>query len=154
MQRVLADLSLVHNGCGATDDVLATLLHQLEIVYRELVAIDALGEDNNTSSAVSLVGQAIEEVQQLEEVSRDLPNSVYTSPVEHLGVIGRPRYFIPSHMLESLINMGFSVPQIASILFVSVRTVRRRMSEHGLSIHATYSIFITSAGHNCREHST
>ena len=41
-------------------------------------------------------------------------------------------------LLEALINTGFSVPQIADILVVSVRTVRRRFSEYGLAIRSTF----------------
>ena len=40
---------------------------------------------------------------------------LYTSPTMHEGVVGRPRYFIPPNVLEPLVTMGFSVPQIADI---------------------------------------
>ena len=38
-----------------------------------------------------------------------------------------------------LIEHRFSVPQIAEMFGVSISTVRRRMTEYGLSISATYS---------------
>ena len=142
LQRIIADLPQFEDGRRASISTLDTILIQLEIVYRELAATEVLGGlDLNTSSAMVLVGHAIEEVQQLlEEVSMTISATAYTSPVVHeVGVLGRPRYLVPQCLLESLIESGFSVPQIADILFISVRTVRRRMSEYGLSIRATYS---------------
>ena len=39
-------------------------------------------------------------------------------------------------MLACLQEIRFTVPQIASIIGVSVQTLRRRMSEYVLSVHA------------------
>ena len=52
---------------------------------------------------------------------------------------GRPRYDIPEEHLEYLLNIGFSCPGIADVLGVSLSTVRRRMTEFGLSVTALYS---------------
>ena len=46
---------------------------------------------------------------------------------------------ISPNQLSFLIENGFSVPQMADMIGVSVRTVQRRMSEFGLSIRAQYS---------------
>ena len=43
LRRVLADLSLYEDGRAMTVSTLDVTLNQLEIVYRELVALDALG---------------------------------------------------------------------------------------------------------------
>ena len=52
---------------------------------------------------------------------------------------GRPRINLTRPILEYFINNGFTGPQIASILHVSLSTVRRRMSAFGLSINSRYS---------------
>lgn len=52
---------------------------------------------------------------------------------------GRPRFCIPYTQLVHLLGYRFTVPQIACMIGVSVRTIRRRMSEFGLSIRSVYS---------------
>ena len=47
--------------------------------------------------------------------------------------------FTVDEQLTMLIEHRFSVPQIAEMFGVSVSTLRRRMTEYGLSISATYS---------------
>lgn len=136
LQRVISDLSLYEDGravsAGAT-------LNQLEIVYRELVALDALGELTSPgTSALELTASAIEEVQCVIQ-SAQLIISCYSSPLLRDGTVGRPRYDIPGGTLKFLIESGFTVPQIADVLYVSVRTVRRRMSQYDLSIQATFT---------------
>ena len=58
------------------------------------------------------------------------------------GMVGRPSYIVSYEQLLFLIENGFSVPQIADMIGVSVRTVRRRMTEFGLAIRARYSLIV------------
>ncbi len=46
---------------------------------------------------------------------------------------------IPVDQLQYLLELGFSCPQIANVLSVSLSTVRRRMDENYLSISSLYS---------------
>ena len=55
------------------------------------------------------------------------------------GRPGRPRFAIAEDQLCNLLQVGFSVPHIAHLLATSVRTIRRRMEEFGLSVTAFYS---------------
>ena len=55
------------------------------------------------------------------------------------GRPGRPRFAIAEDQLCSQLQVGFSVPHIAHLLGTSVRTIRRRMEEFGLSVTAFYS---------------
>ena len=55
------------------------------------------------------------------------------------GSVGRPRFNIPRSQLVYLVENRFTVPQIASIIGVSVRTIFRRMEEYGISISTQYS---------------
>lgn len=63
------------------------------------------------------------------------------SPVQPVrtGAVGRPGFDVSLQQLFFLVENGFSVPQISDMIGVSVRTVRRRVSEFGLSIRAQYS---------------
>lgn len=51
---------------------------------------------------------------------------------------GRPKYNISCEQLEHLLGIGLTCPAIANCLGVSLRTVRRRMTDFGLSVAATY----------------
>ena len=53
----------------------------------------------------------------------------YERPASVSRCAGRPRFIIPKEQLEVLTENRFTVPQMADMLGVSVRTVRRRMSE-------------------------
>ena len=53
--------------------------------------------------------------------------------------MGRPKYVVSPQQLQSLVEMSLPVSCIATHLGVSVRTVKRRMHEHGLSIMQGYS---------------
>lgn len=52
---------------------------------------------------------------------------------------GRPSYQICKEDLESLLELGFNFQQIAKIIGVSVRTIRRRREFFGLPIGDHYS---------------
>ena len=52
--------------------------------------------------------------------------------------VGQPRCDIPRSQLEYLLQNRFTVPQISSLLNVSVRTVRPRMEEYDLSVQNFY----------------
>lgn len=141
LRRVLGDITQFEDGRIVSLSTLDTILTQLQLVYRELAASDVLGELDSESSALLLTGQAIAELQRMEESVDQNGASVtaYFSPLQCDHTVGRPRFLIPQNVLESLMSSCFSVPQIADILSVSVRTVRRRMSEYGLSIRSCYS---------------
>jgi hypothetical protein len=86
------------------------------------VAIDVVDHEAAVSGVLHLVGEAVGELGYFEELSGGA-NQSFMSPVKYEGIVGRPCYFIPQGMLENLVNTGFTVPQIADILCVSVRTV-------------------------------
>ena len=46
---------------------------------------------------------------------------------------GRPSYEISADQLQSLIDLQFTVPQITRLLYVSTRTIERRLAEYGIS---------------------
>ncbi len=110
---------------------------QLQRVYRDLVALELYGElTDSEQRALEWVKDAVD---LLEEMSEEHTTPRYQAPVEYRGAFGRPRFEIPRHQLVSLIEMRFVVPAIAEMIGVSVRTIRRRMEEYGISVKSQYS---------------
>ncbi|XP_019849774.1 PREDICTED: uncharacterized protein LOC109580730 isoform X2 [Amphimedon queenslandica] len=71
---------------------------------------------------------------------RIIPEDILESFDHSLGFVNRrPSFIIPSEQLSFLIEHRFTVVQIAEMLGVSVRTIRRRMSSYGLSVRESYS---------------
>ena len=58
----------------------------------------------------------------------------YQAPIIRSGKRGRPRFDISKEHLEFLLEFDFTAPEIARLLDVSVRTIRRRMKELELSV--------------------
>ena len=61
----------------------------------------------------------------------------YQAPVT--GLSGRPKYDLLREQLLYFIENSFSSNMISSMLVVSLSTIRRRLSEYGLSIRQMYS---------------
>ncbi|XP_054606590.2 uncharacterized protein [Nothobranchius furzeri] len=89
-------------------------------------------------------------LQKLEEACHLLESGSPTSitgfrvPTVRMGNRGRPAFIITAEQLEYLLNFDFTIQDIARLLCVSVRTIKRRLKEHGLSVQQTFSD-ITSA---------
>ena len=113
------------------------LLLQLEIAYHEIVTCQLYGELNyQQEQSVQYLAQAMNLVS--EEVTRALPRQYQTSSLCS-GERGRPRFDIPRYQITSLLEIHFTVPSITLILGVSIRTVRRPMSDYNLAVKVYYS---------------
>lgn len=102
-------------------------------------------------------GDLLEELQKhiitlnsLTRVPEELFNLLSSAPSilhEKLGRVsvvcsstpGRPAFHINKHQLELLLKARFSGPCIAELLYVSSKTVERRMQENRLSVCALYT---------------
>ena len=93
------------------------------------------------SHVVELTASALNELQVNASVILDDQSRCWSlcSIDRTQGERGAPQYVIPSEMIESLLENHFNVPQISRLLGVSDKTVRRRMTEYGLSVTSTYS---------------
>jgi hypothetical protein len=76
----------------------------------------------------------------------DLLSSVVTNVdrsyrVEQLSIgnRGRPKFNIAKEQMEFLLERGFSLPDVAKILGVSLRTIERRLKDFNLSARIFYS---------------
>ena len=112
-------------------------------MYRELAATKVLGELSNPG-VVNLVREALAILQSLLERNDCEIHRGYQVFPNYENTPGRPRFDVPHNQLAYLLEVRFTVPQIADILGVSVRTVRRRMAEYDLSVHILYSQLLIS----------
>ena len=62
----------------------------------------------------------------------------YSASVQHESRRGRPSYLISKEQLSYLIEQGFKLQEVATMLGVSCRTVKRRMTSCGLSVSGKY----------------
>ena len=137
LQRIVGDFATYVDGREIGLDLLDAYHVQLELVYRELVAAELLGEQvaiplDSVREALALVRDALDS----DNCDRQ---TGYQASTLHNGSSGRPRFNIPRNQLACLLEKRFTIPQIGEILGVSVRTVRRRMTEYNLSVSAFYS---------------
>ena len=56
------------------------------------------------------------------------------------GGRGRSRFDVSKEQLEFLLERGFSVPAVAQILGISVRTTERRLQEFGISATQLFTL--------------
>ena len=141
LRRVISDLSVFVDGRDIPDDTLDSFIVSLEFVYRELVVLEAMYQLNAEQlQATDIIRNSLSTLRSLSDL-RSMPENDWHSQVHPVstGLVGRPCFQIPRQQLSYLIENGFSVPQIADMIGVSVRTVRRRMDGYDLSIRARYS---------------
>lgn len=121
-----------------TRGLLDVALLKSELAYRELLAQDiVVGLTANQQLACEQIRVAMIELYKIRDRGCTTPN--YVPPVTENGHVGRPKFDFPREQLEVLIENHFTVPQMASMLGVSVSTVRRRMSEYNLTIRSCYT---------------
>lgn len=112
------------------------LVYQIDKLYRIVKSLDIYPDETleNLSMSFGLMSQ----IQEQEHLQTDasyayVPNVLVTSSR------GRPRLDVRTEQLEYLLSMGFTCPRIATAIGVSLSTIRRRMSQSGLSVKALYS---------------
>ena len=116
---------------GITSSAIDSLLTLAERLLRVFVLL--LAVQNADESMIDNVRIMQGVVNSLESVLQALSNDVldnyggYYSPVQFSGERGRPRLEITKPMLEYFFGHGFSASTTASLLQVSLRTVRRSL---------------------------
>ena len=109
---------------------------QLQLAFREVVAAEILHGFSHAYTAVDLLREALSILRSEAEQS---DQHRYQATILANPTLGRPRFNIPYNPIAFLLESRFCVPRIADILGVSVRTIRQRMSEYGLSVQMFYS---------------
>ena len=140
IQSIISDIDSIIEDSTVSVDRPEVLEWRIELVYRDLVAKEVSGElEVEEQLVLPLIAEACFHLGELVQNIELLPPPS-SQPTQLLdGSVGRPRYNISYHLLETLIALYLSVPQIAQIVGVSVSTIRRRMNDYNLSIRSTYS---------------
>ena len=112
--------------------LLDSLIFIAEQLYR---CLNAAGE----YQAADIVAEATTMLTSIQNEAIGGASGTLSAALITTGRPGRPRFAIAEDQLCSLLQVGFSVPHIAHLLGTSVRTIRRRMEEFGLSVTAFYS---------------
>ena len=100
---------------------------KLDQIWREVFQLTQVNVVNET--ALTCISDAIACLQRFDELEL---STGYQSPLLNDGNTGRPKFNIPPTQLEFFLANGFTGTAIAAMLGVSLRTVRRRIAEHGL----------------------
>ena len=140
LRRITSNFEALLDGRNICCDALESSLLSLELVYREFVVAESIRVLSlNEQSGLNFIRFALDMLTNV-LLNRASENTEQSSPpVEYNGLIGRPRFVIPRQQLLYLVENHFTVPQMSEMLGVSVRTLHRRLSQYGLSIHSQYS---------------
>ena len=139
LRRIAGDLVPFLDGRRIGIDMLDVFEVQTELIYRELVGLEILGElDESGIVALGCVMKALALLRDAAEKIDVTDSSGYQASAVYDGNVGRPKFNISKPQLEYLLETNFTVPEISSILGVSVRTVRRRTTEYQLSVGGLY----------------
>ena len=110
---------------GADEELLESLLLQASLVLRDTLVIeDLLPGGEILSDAMCSVARCIQE-------------AIDEKKLSHMK--GRPVLCIPEEQLAMLLGYHFKVTDIAHILMISPRTIRRRIIQYDLEDAASYS---------------
>ncbi|KAH3747887.1 uncharacterized protein LOC127848029 [Dreissena polymorpha] len=75
----------------------------------------------------------------IEEMKRNAEEQSVARPDVQSGGVGRPKYLVSRDQLETLLEMNFSNKDIASMIGISVSSVKRRLQEFNLNRRHTFS---------------
>ena len=117
---------------GRDPDKLDCLVYHVGRLQRMAMALD-----NCSTQVIEATSRSLTLLEDLNSLSGNSSTSqAATLQTSHRG---RPKFDIAQDQLEYLLSIGFHCPAIADLFGVSLSTVRRRMSDFGLSVTALYS---------------
>ena len=139
-QRILSIVALLERsdeaGFASNDSLYSSLLCLDQLVVHVVGVVHLLPEAT-ASTVLSCLRACLECLQQLLS-DAETPSHGYCAPTLR-SAGGRPKFDITERQIEYFLEMDFTAPEMAEMLGVSVRTIRRRMSEYGLTIRASYT---------------
>lgn len=139
-ERIISTCSIIVSAMQQYDDSRDPLLAD-QICMQVEMLIQLLERSNVPEVQLALCRRALSVFQEIcERESREAYTNVALCQQVYIsGGRGRPKFVIPEELLEQLLDMHFTCQTIATLLGVSLRTVRRRMEEYGLSVRSCYS---------------
>ncbi|XP_063340226.1 uncharacterized protein LOC134634783 [Pelmatolapia mariae] len=105
------------------------------VIDHEMVLLRSLSDQVEIPQSIINALIELSTVLSMEDVNEQTPSQTSVSE----GKLGRPNYNVSPVQLQILTEMFLSITQIAKLLGISVRTVKRRLHEYGISIKQCYS---------------
>ena len=130
IRQLLVSLIREIENCNGGRDNLDSVAYRTDWLYNCLVRY--LGVNDSVSDQlVSLVRDAKDQLDVL--VHQDTASYSYRVDQVPHGGRGRPKFVVSREQLQYLLERGFSVPDVAQLLGLSLRTTERRLQEFGIS---------------------
>lgn len=133
-QTIVNDIVRTLNNDDASFDFMDVSLNRLNALWRNL---------GRMVTAYPQCNLLTEDFQRLITIIEDIKGS----ETEHIGLrlsqyggIGRPRYHISREQLEFLVEIGFSRKCMASLLHVSVSSIKRRLRDYRILLRRRYAV--------------
>uniref|UniRef100_A0AAZ1XAE5 Integrase core domain-containing protein n=1 Tax=Oreochromis aureus TaxID=47969 RepID=A0AAZ1XAE5_OREAU len=104
------------------------------VIDHEMVLLRSLSDQVEIPQSIINALIELSTVLSMEDVNEQTPSQMSVSE----GKLGRPNYNVSPVQLQILTEMFLSITQIAKLLGISVRTVKRRLHEYGISIKQCY----------------
>lgn len=86
------------------------------------------------------IDQAMEKISRACGLLQANTTTRFRIPALHCGERGRPTLIVTYDQLEFLLELHFSVPDMARLLGVSKSTIKRRLREFNLSVREAYTV--------------
>lgn len=136
-RKVVEVIQLLDDGVP-TEDTLDTMIYKLDWVHAMLVRLSRVQYVSQSifNQVISTRGMLLEYFTNT-HLTTTTPN--YMENVHQERGRGRPSFDISMETLEDLLSRNFTVPEIASLFNVSVRTIRNRMTTYNLAVGDFYT---------------
>ena len=134
------DLNRALDNASMTKSTMDSFIIRLEQLRRHVVQLAGVLTHTVADRCYQALGAAVECLMDMvceDESARD--GVCYTSPQTATGARERPKYVISYDQLDYFVSLGFDCVKISKMLSVSLRTVRRRMTEFGIKHGETYT---------------
>ena len=125
IQRIVRSYQVSRDPCN-----LDLLIYQVSKLLGILIAVTYCSDQLQVLDAV---GQSLTLLEELRSSSSLTSVEGYVPQLSSGNGRGRPR------SKEYLLHIGFSCSKVADVIGVSLSTIRRRMTEYGLTVHALYA---------------
>ena len=134
-RKVLEIIQLLDDGVP-TEDTLDMMLYKLDWIHAVLMRLCRVQHvPEAVFNQIVVAGSVLQEYFQNCNCNASAPCST-TNPQHQRG---RPSFDISMETLDCLLSRNFTVPDIASMLNVSVRTIRNRMTAYNLAVGNSYT---------------
>ena len=137
-ERILRLCRRIESGISSCRDISVEAENNIELIL-QLSQVSEQTDMPDVDKCLQHFYEAIGHLQQLDDKTNDASAHHLHFEVPDKRFPGRPRFDIPFHFLEFMLNSNFKITQIAKVLGVSSTTVQRRMQEFNLTISSMYT---------------